>query len=194
MNLIFATNNINKAKEIQHLVGDSVTIKTLIEIGCLEEIVENGKTLTENASIKSNYVFNNFNMNCFADDTGLLVESLNGEPGIYSARYAGEQKDAGDNMDLLLKNLSNIKNRRASFMTVISLKINDKEYFFEGELKGEIALEKSGNGGFGYDPIFIPEGYTKSLAELSLDEKNKISHRAKAFNKLKDFLVQNNIN
>ncbi|MEI6596076.1 MAG: RdgB/HAM1 family non-canonical purine NTP pyrophosphatase [Bacteroidota bacterium] len=194
MNLIFATNNINKAKELQHLVGDSVTIKTLIEIGCLEEIVENGKTLTENASIKSNYVFNHFNMNCFADDTGLLVESLNGEPGIYSARYAGEQKDAGDNMDLLLKNLSNIKNRRASFMTVISLKINDKEYFFEGELKGEIALEKSGNGGFGYDPIFIPEGYSKSLAELSLDEKNKISHRAKAFNKLKDFLVQNNIN
>jgi len=194
MNLIFATNNINKAKEIQHLVGDSVTIKTLIEIGCLEEIVENGKTLNENASIKSNYVFNNFNMNCFADDTGLLVESLNGEPGIYSARYAGEQKNAGDNMDLLLKNLSNKKNRLASFMTVISLKINDKEYFFEGELKGEIALEKSGNGGFGYDPIFIPEGYTKSLAELSLDEKNKISHRAKAFNKLRDFLVQNNIN
>jgi XTP/dITP diphosphohydrolase len=194
MNLIFATNNINKAKEIQHLVGDSVTIKTLIEIGCLEEIVENGKTLNENASIKSNYVFNNFNMNCFADDTGLLVESLNGEPGIYSARYAGEQKNAGDNMDLLLKNLSNKKNRLASFMTVISLKINDEEYFFEGELKGAIALEKSGNGGFGYDPIFIPEGYTKSLAELSLDEKNKISHRAKAFNKLRDFLIQNNLN
>ena len=193
MNLIFATNNIHKAKEIQQLIGDSFTIKTLHEIGCDDDIVENGKTLKENASIKSNFVFEKYKLNCFADDTGLIVDALNGEPGVYSARYAGEQKNADDNMNLLLKNLKNKAIRKASFVTVISLKINKKEYFFEGELKGEIGFDKKGEKGFGYDPIFIPEGYANTLAELSLEEKNKISHRAIAFNKLRDFLKQENI-
>jgi len=193
MNLIFATNNIHKAKEIQQLIGVSFTIKTLHEIGCDDDIVENGKTLKENASIKSNFVFEKYKLNCFADDTGLIVDALNGEPGVYSARYAGEQKNADDNMNLLLKNLKNKAIRKASFVTVISLKINKKEYFFEGELKGEIGFDKKGEKGFGYDPIFIPEGYANTLAELSLEEKNKISHRAIAFNQLRDFLKQENI-
>jgi XTP/dITP diphosphohydrolase len=193
MNLIFATNNVNKAKEIQHLVGDSFTIKTLADIGCNEEIIEDGKTLEENASIKSNFVFENYHMNCFADDTGLLVEALNGEPGVYSARYAGEQKNADDNMNLLLKNLNDQSNRKAAFVTIISLKIKNNEYFFKGELKGYISTQKTGTSGFGYDPIFIPEGYDKSLAELSLDEKNKISHRAIAFNKLHEFILKNKL-
>lgn len=193
MNLIFATNNINKAKEIQHLVGDSFTIKTLADIGCNEEIIEDGKTLEENASIKSNFVFENYHMNCFADDTGLLVDALNGEPGVYSARYAGEQKNADDNMNLLLKNLNDQLNRKAAFVTIISLKIKDNEFFFKGELKGHISTKKTGTSGFGYDPIFIPEGYDQSLAELSLDEKNKISHRAIAFNKLHEFILKNKL-
>ena len=193
MNLIFATNNVNKAKEIQHLIGNAFTIKTLADIGCNEEIIEDGKTLEENASIKSNFVFENYHMNCFADDTGLLVEALNGEPGVYSARFAGEQKNADDNMNLLLKNLNDQSNRKAAFVTIISLKIKNNEYFFKGELKGYISTQKTGTSGFGYDPIFIPEGYDKSLAELSLDEKNKISHRAIAFNKLHEFILKNKL-
>ena len=193
MNLIFATNNVNKAKEIQHLIGNAFTIKTLADIGCNEEIIEDGKTLEENASIKSNFVFENYHMNCFADDTGLLVEALNGEPGVYSARYAGEQKNADDNMNLLLKNLNDQSNRKAAFVTIISLKIKNNEFFFKGELKGQISTHKTGTSGFGYDPIFIPQGYDKSLAELSLDEKNKISHRAIAFNKLHEFILKNKL-
>lgn len=188
MNLVFATNNPNKAKEIQHLIGDMYTIKTLSEIGCDEDIVEDGRTLHENALLKSRFVSKKFLTDCFADDTGLLVEVLNGEPGVYSARYAGEQKNADDNMDLLLKNLSGISNRNASFITVISLIYNGQEYFFEGELKGKIATEKKGSNGFGYDPVFIPNGSNKTLAEFTLEEKNRISHRALAFNKLCDFL------
>lgn len=188
MNLIFATNNDNKAKEIQHLIGNSYTIKILKDIGCTEDIEETGKTLHENASIKSNYVTNHFKINCFADDTGLLVDALNGAPGVYSARYAGEQKNADDNMNLLLKNLLMIENRTAKFVTVISLIIDGEEFFFEGELKGKITTEKRGRNGFGYDPIFVPDSYTKTLAELSLNEKNIISHRAIAFNKLREFL------
>ena len=188
MNLIFATNNDNKAKEIQHLIGNSYTIKILKDIGCTEDIEETGKTLHENASIKSNYVTNHFKINCFADDTGLLVDALNGAPGVYSARYAGEQKNADDNMNLLLKNLLMIENRTAKFVTVISLIIDGEDFFFEGELKGKITTEKRGRNGFGYDPIFVPDSYTKTLAELSLNEKNIISHRAIAFNKLREFL------
>jgi XTP/dITP diphosphohydrolase len=188
MNLVFATNNENKAKEIQQLIGNAYTIKTLKNIGCTADIEETGKTLHENASIKSNYVASHFKINCFADDTGLLVDALNGAPGVYSARYAGEQKNADDNMNLLLKNVLTNENRTAKFVTVISLIIDEKEYFFEGELKGEIIMEKRGENGFGYDPIFVPDNYTKTLAELSLNEKNSISHRAIAFNKLRDFL------
>ncbi len=188
MNLIFATNNENKAKEIQHLIGNSYTIKTLKDIGCMEDIEETGKTLHENASIKSNYVVSHFKINCFADDTGLLVDGLNDAPGVYSARYAGERKNADDNMNLVLKNLLMNENRAAKFVTVISLKIDGEEFFFEGELKGKIITEKRGENGFGYDPIFVPDNYTKTLAELSIHEKNIISHRAIAFNKLRKFL------
>lgn len=192
MNLIFATNNLNKVKEIQQIIGGKFIIKTLADIGCTKEIDENGNTLKENASIKSNYVFKIFNMNCFADDTGLIVEELNGEPGVLSARYAGEQKNAKDNINLLLKNLRGCENKNAKFVTIISLILEGIEYFFEGELKGKIAYIEAGRNGFGYDPIFIPEGHKKTLAELSLSEKNKISHRALAFNKLQEFLNSKN--
>jgi XTP/dITP diphosphohydrolase len=188
MNLVFATNNANKAREIQHLVGHSYTIQTLVDIGCTTDIEENGNTLTENASIKSRYVFTHYGVNCFADDTGLETEALNGEPGVYSARYAGEQKNAADNIKLLLNKLDGVANRSARFVTVISLVLDGKEYFFEGELRGKIITEMRGTNGFGYDPVFVPEGYTQTLAELTLDEKNRISHRARAFTRLQDFL------
>lgn len=190
MNLVFASHNLNKTKEIAQLIGNSMSIQSLDEIGCLDEIIENGNTLRENASIKSNFIFSNYKMNCFADDTGLLVESLNNEPGVFSARYAGEQKNADDNMNLLLKKLDGISNRRAKFVTVISLIIDGVESFFEGELCGEIITEKKGNKGFGYDPIFMPDGYSITLAEMDMNEKNKISHRAIAFNKLKNYLLE----
>jgi XTP/dITP diphosphohydrolase len=190
MKLIFATNNKNKAIEIQHLVGDAYSIQTLKDIGCVEDIDENGTTLQENASIKSRYVVDHYHTDCFADDTGLLVESLGGAPGVYSARYAGSQRSDDDNMSLLMKNLEGKESRDARFTTVISLILDKKEYLFEGELRGKIGVEKRGTNGFGYDPIFIPEGYTQTLAELSLTEKNAISHRAKAFLQLREFLVK----
>lgn len=190
MNLVFASHNLNKTKEIAQLIGNSMSIQSLDEIGCLDEIIENGNTLRENASIKSNFIFSNYKMNCFADDTGLLVESLNNEPGVFSARYAGEQKNADDNMNLLLKKLDGISNRRAKFVTVISLIIDGVESFFEGELCGEIITEKKGTKGFGYDPIFMPDSYSITLAEMDMNEKNKISHRAIAFNKLKNYLLE----
>jgi len=188
MKLVFATHNYNKAKEIQQLVGKGLIVLTLDEIGCTEEIIEDGNTLEENAHIKSNFVAKKYNVNCFADDTGLLVESLNGEPGLHSARYAGEQKNADDNMNLLLQNLKDKTNRKAKFVTVISLLLNGQEYFFVGELPGEIITEKKGKKGFGYDPVFVPDGYSVTLAEMETAEKNVISHRAIAFKKLIEFL------
>lgn len=188
MKLVFATHNKNKAKEIQQLTGNDFQILTLDDLGCKDEIIEDGITLEENANIKSDYISNKYKLNCFADDTGLLVEALNDQPGVHSARYAGEQKNADDNMNLLLSKLKNKSTRKAKFITVISLKINDEKYFFKGELNGKIIEEKRGENGFGYDPIFMPDGYLITLAQMNLSEKNKISHRAIAFNKLIKFL------
>jgi len=188
MKLVFATGNQNKAKEIQKLMPSSIQILSLNDISCLEEIPETQATIEGNASQKAFYVFEKYGYNCFADDTGLEVEALNGRPGVLSARYAGEGKDANANMDKILSELNDIENRSARFKTVISLVIEGKQRLFEGVVNGRIAYNKKGEKGFGYDPIFIPEGFDKTYAEMSLDEKNKISHRALAVKKLISFL------
>ena len=188
MQLVFASNNPNKIKEIQQLLTNSIQILSLESIGCYEEIPETADSIEGNAILKANYITQNYGYNCFADDTGLEVDSLDGEPGVYSARYAGEQKDANDNMNKLLENLLDKENRKAQFKTVVALNLNGKQFLFTGICKGEITLEKSGNQGFGYDPIFRPEGFNETFAELSMDIKNQISHRGKATKKLIDFL------
>lgn len=188
MDLVFATQNQNKAKEIQELLPRTIRVKTLAEIACFEEIPETANTLEGNASLKSKYVVDNFQANCFADDTGLEITSLKGAPGVFSARYAGSQKDSNDNMDLVLKELKGVSDRAAQFRTVISLIINGEEKQFEGIATGEITLEKSGKSGFGYDPIFRPTGFSQTFSEMSMEEKNKISHRGIAVRKLVDFL------
>jgi len=190
MQLVFASNNKNKIKEIQQLLPDTIEILSLESIGCHEEIPETADTIEGNAILKANYVTEKYGYNCFADDTGLEVAALNGEPGVYSARYAGEQRDAGDNMDLLLENLLEKTDRTAQFKTVIALNINGKQHLFTGIAKGKITTEKSGNQGFGYDPIFQPEDFEETFAELSLEIKNKISHRGKATQLLIAFLNQ----
>lgn len=189
MEIIFASHNENKVTEISALIGTNFIVKSLHAIGCHDEIIEDGETLEANALIKARTIYIKTKSNCFADDTGLLVEALNNEPGVYSARYAGEQKNANDNMNLLLKNLAEFDNKNARFVTVIALIIDGKEYLFEGELLGKITDTKTGKFGFGYDPIFIPNGFNISLAEMDLQEKNKISHRAKAFEKMIGFLT-----
>lgn len=186
--LIFATNNEHKVEEIRNKLGGIFEISTLKEIGCTEEIPEDSGTLEGNALQKAHYLYNNYGCNCFADDTGLEVEALNNEPGVYSARYAGESKDSEANMDKLLYNLKDKSNRNARFRTVIALIIDGKEYLFEGIAKGIILTERHGSKGFGYDPIFQPDGYNQSFAELTMDEKNRISHRGKAVEKLIEFL------
>lgn len=188
MELLFATQNKNKAIEISRILGHQIQLTTLTEAGITCELAETGETLRENALQKAEQAFSLTGKNCFADDTGLEVFSLNSAPGVYSARYAGLQKNDADNINLLLKNLENHSNRSACFKTVICLFLNQQYYFFEGVLKGTISKLPAGNGGFGYDPIFIPEGYTKTLAQLTLDEKNAISHRAKAFEAMRQFL------
>lgn len=188
MELIFASHNENKVTEIAALIGQKHIIKSLTAIGFMNEIIEDGNTLEANALIKARTIYKNTNFNCFADDTGLLVQALNNEPGVYSARYAGEQKNANDNMDLLLKNLVSVDNKNASFVTIIALIINGVEYLFEGKLDGKIITDKIGTNGFGYDPIFVPNGYNITLAQMDLTEKNKISHRAIAFKKMIQFL------
>lgn len=188
MELIFASHNENKVTEIAALIGSSYSVKSLSAIGFNTEIVENGSTLTENALIKARTIYQATNKNCFADDTGLLVEVLNNEPGVFSARYAGIQKNDNDNLNLLLENLKNKSNRSANFTTVIALILDGKEYLFEGKLMGEIVTEKIGLNGFGYDPIFKPSGYGITLAQMDLIKKNTISHRAIAFQKMIDFL------
>lgn len=185
--LVFATNNQHKLDEVQVKVGNSFKITSLKEIGCFEDIAETGLTLEENASIKSQYIYQNFNKNCFADDTGLEIFALNNEPGVYSARYSGE-RDFTKNMDLVLEKMKGKTNRGARFRTVISLIINEEEHLFEGIVNGTIRTEKSGEEGFGYDPIFEPEGYNITFAEMSLEEKNVISHRGRAMEKLIEFL------
>jgi XTP/dITP diphosphohydrolase len=188
MQLVFASNNKNKIIEIQNMLPETITILSLEDIGCFEEIPETSNTIEGNAILKANYVSEKYGCDCFADDTGLEVLSLNGAPGVYSARYAGEQRDANDNMDKLLLNLEDKPNRNAQFKTVITLNLKGKQYLFTGIAKGQITFQKSGNQGFGYDPVFRPEAYTETFAELSLEIKNKISHRGKATSQLIAFL------
>ena len=188
MKLVFATNNKNKILEVQQLLPETIEIVSLESIGCFEEIPETGDTIEENAIMKANYVTQKYGYNCFADDTGLEVDALNGAPGVFSARYAGEQRSSDDNMSKLLDALSNTTNRKAQFKTIIALNLNGRQHLFTGIAKGEINLKKIGNQGFGYDPIFIPEGHTATFAQLSLEEKGLISHRGKATEQLINFL------
>lgn len=186
--IVFATNNLNKLKEIRQILGSQYNVLSLSDINCNEELPETQNTLEGNAIQKAKYVSDNYHVNCFADDTGLEVKALNGEPGVYSARYAGLQRDSGDNMNKLLQELSDKNDRSAQFRTVIALVENDKVKTFEGKVEGSIAKEKSGNAGFGYDPIFIPESYSITFSEMSTEEKNKISHRGRAVQKLVEYL------
>ncbi len=186
MELVFATHNQNKLREVQKLLPAGITLLSLKDIGCLEDIPETATTLEGNAKLKADHVTKNYEIPCFADDTGLLVNALNGEPGVYSARYASEKSDANANMDKLLLNLKQHKDRTAHFSTIIALNLNndDETIFYNGSVQGVIIKEKRGTQGFGYDPIFVPEGYNETFAELSIEIKNKISHRGKAFMKL----------
>lgn len=191
MQLVFASNNKNKIQEIQALVPSNFHILSLDDIGCTEEIPETADTIEGNAILKANYVTNNYGYPCFADDTGLEVEVLNGAPGVYSARYAGEQKSAEDNMNKLLHELHQVSNRKANFKTIICLNINGSQHLFTGIINGEITTEKIGTNGFGYDPIFIADGTNKTFAELSMQEKASISHRGIAVAQLLAFLSKN---
>ena len=189
MNLVFATQNQNKVKEIQKLLPENIHIQSLIDIGCERDIPETAETLEGNASLKSSYILEHYGFNCFADDTGLEIEALNGEPGVRSARYASEDVRSDEkNMTKVLEKLKDSINRKAQFRTVISLQLHGREHLFEGVCKGEIAISKSGNKGFGYDPLFIPEGYSRSFADMTMEEKNNISHRGRAIQKLVAFL------
>ncbi len=186
--LIFATNNLHKLTEIQSLIGNTFAIKSLQQIGCTDDIPETAPTLEGNALLKAQYVYTTFGKDCFADDTGLEIEYLDGRPGVFSARYATDGHDFEANIDKVLKELAGIKNRKARFRTVIALILDGSVHYFEGIVNGEIITERKGIKGFGYDPVFLPDGYDKTFAEMPLDEKNKISHRARAANKLVGFL------
>ena len=188
MKLVFASNNKNKIKEIQALLPPTIQIVSLEDIGCFEDIPETADTIEGNAILKANYVTEKFGLNCFADDSGLEVDALNGEPGVFSARYAGEPKNDDNNTDKLLLNLNGKSNRKANFKTVICLNLNGKQHLFTGIINGTITHEKIGTNGFGYDPIFIAEGHSKTFAELTMEEKSKISHRGLAVQQLIDFL------
>ena len=177
MKLVFASNNKNKIQEIQALVPKHIQIVSLEDIGCTEDIPETADTIEGNAILKANYVTEKYGYDCFADDTGLEVVALNGAPGVYSARYAGEQKDANDNMDKLLSELKDKTNRKANFKTVIALNLNGNQNLFTGIINGKIIEEKIGTNGFGYDPIFVAEGFDKTFAELTMEEKSTSSHR-----------------
>ena len=203
MKIVFATNNKNKLSEIREILGSGFEVMSLAEIGCHEDIPETGDTLLDNAIQKARYVFDKYGYDCFADDTGLEVDALDGEPGVHSARYAeGTDHDSNANMDKLLRKLGNSNNREARFRTVIALiqkQQSDENapeasvlHIFEGKVEGSIINEKRGSEGFGYDPIFMPEGYDKTFAELGLDVKNQISHRARAVKKLADYLKAHN--
>lgn len=185
--LVFATHNLHKLEEIRNILKNYEVIG-LPDIGCHEDIVEDADDLQGNAKIKADFVTSNFHLDCFADDTGLEVEALGGAPGVYSARYAGEGCSYHDNVVKLLKALDEIENRKARFRTVIALNINGEQHFFEGVVNGKILTEEHGDGGFGYDPIFQPDGYDLSFSEMGMDEKNKISHRGRATAKLVEFL------
>jgi XTP/dITP diphosphohydrolase len=188
MELCFATNNLHKIQEVQAILAGRHTILSLADIGFTEELLEEQDTIPGNSFQKADYVFRTYNVACFADDSGLEVEALNGAPGVHSAYFAGPQRSHQDNMNLVLSKLNNAKNRRAQFRTVITLVTASMTQQFEGILRGTILTEKRGDGGFGYDPIFLPDGSTKTLAEMSAEEKNQISHRAKAIAQLVEFL------
>ncbi|SFU39383.1 XTP/dITP diphosphohydrolase [Pustulibacterium marinum] len=188
MKIVFATGNLNKLKEIKQILGDAYEVLGLADIGCHEEIPETAETIEGNAILKAQYVKEHYGYDCFADDTGLEVAALNGAPGVYSARYAGENKNAEANMEKLLTELAHKNNRQAQFKTVIALVQGEALHTFEGIAKGAITKEKQGEQGFGYDPVFQPEGYRKTFAELSSVEKNSISHRGLAMKKLVAFL------
>jgi XTP/dITP diphosphohydrolase len=186
--LVFATNNRHKLEEVSAKIKDKFKLLSLEDIGCTDDIEETGVTFRENASIKSQYIYKKYNLNCFGDDSGLEIDALNGEPGVYSARYAGEHGNRDANINKVLHNLAGETNRKARFRTVISLIWNGKEHFFDGTVEGNIRTTPSGDDPFGYNPIFEPEGYNVTFAEISLAEKNKISHRAKAMDQLISFL------
>lgn len=188
--LVFATNNVHKLEEIRAILGDKVEILSLNDIDCHADIPETADTLQGNAALKAQYIYENYGLDCFADDTGLEVEALNGAPGIYSARYAGgEGHDSEANMKKLLSEMQDKDNRKARFRTVICLIEDGKEHFFEGIVNGSIIRERKGGAGFGYDPVFVPDGYSETFAEMGNDEKNKISHRARAVQKLCEYLL-----
>ncbi len=191
--LVFATNNEHKLMEIRKIIPENYELVGLKDIGCNTDIPETADTLEGNADLKSSYVYSRFKIDCFADDTGLEVEALNGRPGVYSARYAGEDGNAEHNIDKLLKELDGIENRKAQFRTFISLIINGHTTQFEGIVKGSILAQRKGSGGFGYDPVFMPDGYNESFAEMDLDLKNSISHRGRATRKLIEFLAKRDI-
>ena len=190
MELVFATNNAHKLEEVQQMVGDKFVLKSLADIGCDDDIPETGVTFQENAQQKTDYLFQKYQVECFGDDSGLEIDALNGEPGVYSARYSGS-RDMEKNIDLVLEKLQGEENRSARFKTVISLFLDGEQHFFEGTVEGRIIASRTGTEGFGYDPIFIPEGYDQTFAEMSLEEKNKISHRSQAVAKLVGFLNSN---
>ena len=188
MKICFATNNAHKIQEASQLLGDAFTLLSLADIGCQKELPENQSTIVGNSEEKASYVYQHHRINCFADDTGLEVDALDGKPGVHSAHYAGPQRSSEDNMQLLLKELAGHTNRSAQFRTVITLWLDGQMHHFEGIVQGHIAEQHSGQQGFGYDPIFIPERYDRSFAEMTMEEKNEISHRGKAVRKLVEFL------
>jgi len=187
--LVFATNNRHKMEEVASKINGKLKLLSLADIGCFDDIAETGLTFRENASIKSNYIFKKYNLDCFGDDSGLEVDALHGEPGIYSARYAGKYNDHEANINKVLEKLKDNLDRKARFKTVISLIWNGEEHYFEGAVEGIIRRERSGVAGFGYDPIFEPDGYETTFAEMSIEQKNAISHRARAVEKLISFLA-----
>ena len=190
MDLVFATNNKNKLKEIKHIILDKINVLSINDLNHSDDLEETGLTLKDNASQKARFIYKKFNKNCFADDSGLEILSLNNEPGVFSSRYAGSNCSADDNMNKVLKKLESIKNRNAIFKTVICLILDGKEYFFEGSIEGIITKEKIGHNGFGYDPIFRPNNFNLTFAQMSVNEKSKISHRAIAVSKFVKFINQ----
>jgi XTP/dITP diphosphohydrolase len=190
--IVFATNNKHKLDELRQIVGDKLNILSLNDIDCHDDIPENEPTLQGNALVKARWVKDRYGYNCFADDTGLEVDTLNGAPGVFSARYAGDGHDSQANMRLLLQNLTNVpmEQRAAHFTTVIALIIDNDTHFFEGKVEGHILTEPHGEGGFGYDPVFRPIGWTETFADATADQKNAISHRGRATRKLLDFLLK----
>ncbi len=188
MRICFATNNLHKIQELESMLAGNIQLLSLKDIGCTEELAEDHETLQENAHQKAAYIADKYEVNCFADDTGLEVKALNGAPGVYSARYAGQQRSNQDNIKLLLQNLEGIADRTAQFRTVICAIIKGETHYFEGIVKGKIASELTGKEGFGYDPIFVPEGFNKTFAEMTMIEKNEISHRGRAVKKFVEFM------